>query len=97
MYALAKLVTGEFVIGKVDDKDGLLLNVFTLLVSPGRNGTLDVSMLPYLAPFLSARDVAVPMARVVTLTEAPAAMLAQYHRECSGLIVPPSDLSVPRG
>ena len=82
---IARLITGETVIGKLDGE--YLRNVISIMMMPSGNGQMGITLVPYMMPF-SDEEVDLDVKYIVYSSTANSDMEASYIKATTGLIIP---------
>jgi hypothetical protein len=85
---IAKLITGETVVGKFTDSyKETLEEVFNIMMMPTAQGEMGMNIVPYMMPFT---DKGTPLDSkfIVTSMDAPEELQKVYLQATSGIILP---------
>ena len=87
---VGKSLTGEFVVGKLEEKDGkpILTEVYNIIFHEDRNNQMRPMIIPMMAPFdnKAVKEVSVDNF-VLTMIEAPESVQQAYIKLTTGLDV----------
>lgn len=90
---IAKLTTGETVIGKESIQNEYLHDVFLVMMHPNEMGSMGVTLVPYMVPFTD-KGATIDVKHIVSTIECPAEFEASYIRATTGLIMPSNKLEL---
>lgn len=82
---VAKLVSGEFIIGRIYDQ--YLINIFLISFNVDqRSGVVSTSLIPYMAPFDNGLKFMMPFEKIMAISDAPSNLINQYITSATSLI-----------
>lgn len=85
---IAKLITGESVVGKYTDTHREFLDeVFNIMMMPTAQGEMGMNIVPYMMPFTD-KGTPIDAKFIVTTIDAPEELQKVYLQATSGIIMP---------
>jgi hypothetical protein len=88
---IAKLITGETVIGIL--KDDFLDDVYLVMMMPKQNGEMQVQLAPYMMPFTD-QGSCLANKFLVSTVDCPADFEKTYLQATSNIVIPQSNLII---
>lgn len=83
-YVLAKLVSGDIVIGKLYPNSEHLEDTYEIQIMPDEQGNMGVAMMPLLYPFVKDGQT-VDVSRIMTQEDCPQNLINSYVQMTSGI------------
>ena len=90
-YAVAKLISGEMVIGYIEDQDTDYLRECFSIIVVDKGGVFDFDIVPYLYPFEQDGSL-ISTLNILAATDAPEEIKSVYIQKTSGIIIPKGNI-----